>query len=96
LKGNKKFDQRVIVRAHGLLPMLYTPRELGEELGVPSRTIREWIKQGMPYQRDEKGFLWIKGSEFAQWVKQMRKGEPKIKLARRSLLCALPQTGQVA
>ena len=37
--------QIVIVRAPDLLPMLYTPRELEQEPGVPSRTIREWIRK---------------------------------------------------
>jgi excisionase family DNA binding protein len=71
-KFGRKLAQRVIVRARGLLPMLYTPRELEEELGVPSRSVREWIKKGMPYQRDGRSIL-INGREFAGWIESVRK-----------------------
>lgn len=66
------FNHLVIMRAPGLLPMLYTPHKLEEELGIPALTIREWIKQGMPHERDERGHLWINGVEFAAWVEQVR------------------------
>jgi len=39
----------VIVRAPDLLPMLCSPPELEAELGVPARTIRDWLGQGLPY-----------------------------------------------
>ena len=42
-----RLPHSVIVRAPGLLPMLYTPRELERELGVPARTIREWLDRGL-------------------------------------------------
>lgn len=66
------FHQMVIVRAPGLLPMLYTPRELGEEVGVSPRTIRDWMQMGMPHERDAKGRIWINGVEFAEWVESER------------------------
>lgn len=41
-----RFPHAVIIRAPGLLPMLYTPTELEEDLRVPARTVREWIQEG--------------------------------------------------
>ena len=52
LRTYLKFPHSVITRSPGLLPMLYTPSELEEDLSVPARTVREWIKQGLPHQRD--------------------------------------------
>jgi len=37
--------RQVIVKAPGLLPMLYTVRELSEDLGMPERTLRDWLKR---------------------------------------------------
>jgi hypothetical protein len=38
-----RLSHTVIVRAPGLLPMLYTPSELERELRIPARTVREWL-----------------------------------------------------
>src|SRR5512140_1907217 len=64
-----RLSQMAIVRAPGLLPMWCTPAELGQELGVSARTIREWQRLGLPYRRDERGHLWIDGRQFASWGK---------------------------
>jgi hypothetical protein len=71
-KRFKKLPHLVIVRAPGLLPMLYTPAELEEELEVPARLIREWLAKGAPHQHDSRGHLWVNGEQFAQWVEQNR------------------------
>ncbi len=63
----------VIVKAPGLLPMLYVPAELASELGMPARTLYDWLKAGAPHIRDEQGNLWIDGREFAGWVAAHRK-----------------------
>jgi hypothetical protein len=63
----------VIVKAPGLLPMLYLPLELASELGMPARTLYDWLKAGAPHNQDAKGNLWINGREFAGWVKANRK-----------------------
>jgi excisionase family DNA binding protein len=57
----------VIVRAPGLLPMLYKVRELAQELETSRRTIRRWARRGMPHERDGRNHIWINGEEFAQW-----------------------------
>jgi uncharacterized protein with PIN domain len=64
----------VIVRAPGLLPMLYKISELSGDLGIPKRTLYEWLDVGAPYQRDRSGHIWINGAEFKTWVIQTKKG----------------------
>jgi hypothetical protein len=63
----------VIVKAPGLLPMMYTLREISEELGVPDSTLRGWLEAGAPHQRDHREHLWIQGNLFAAWVKAQQK-----------------------
>jgi len=60
--------------------MLYTLSELGDELGVPPHTLREWMTKGMPCQRDERDHIWVNGKEFAAWVNIVRrlKAGPKL------------------
>lgn len=60
-----RLPHAVIVRAPGLLPMLYSPRELGQELRIPDRTIREWLGKGLPHLRDERRHIWIDGRQLA-------------------------------
>lgn len=67
-----KLPHPVIVRAPGLLPMRYTVHEIADDLGVPERTLRDWLAAGAPHQRDERGHIWIVGVEFAGWVQQIR------------------------
>ena len=87
LKFGKGFSQLVIVRAPGLLPMLYTPRELEQELGVPSRTIREWIKYGMPFEKDNEGHVWVNGAEFSVWVEKVRSSKATVQLSEDEAFC---------
>ncbi len=61
-----------IVRAPGLLPMLYRPNELAKELDMSPMTIADWAKKGLPHQRDGRGHLWINGQELAGWIAQVR------------------------
>ena len=83
-----RLPHRVIVRAPGLLPMLYSPPELETELGVPARTIRDWLGQGLPYQRDDGGHIWINGWEFAAWVTATRKvRRRRVPLADHQAFC---------
>jgi hypothetical protein len=63
-----KFDQKVMAKAPGLLPMLYRAVELEAELAVSAGTIQQWLKAGLPYQRDGRGHLWIKGTELSDWI----------------------------
>ena len=63
----------VIVKAPGLLPMLYKPAELAEDLNLPVRTLYDWLKASAPRSRDKRDRLWINGKEFAMWVEKNRK-----------------------
>jgi ribosomal protein S27AE len=63
----------VIVKAPGLLPMLYLPAELAGELGMLVRTLYDWVKAGAPHTHDAQGNLWVNGREFASWVEANRK-----------------------
>jgi len=82
-----KLPHAVIVRAPGLLPMLYRPAELAEDLGVADRTVREWLLKDLPYQRDERGHLWIDGRQAAAWVTRIRQSRSTLKLAGDEAFC---------
>ncbi len=67
-----RLPRNVIIKAPGLLPMLYTPREIAEELDLPEKTLRDWLTQGAPHSRDERDHLWVDGRQFAAWVEAQR------------------------
>jgi hypothetical protein len=78
----------VIVKAPGLLPMLYKPAELAEDLNLPVRTLYDWLKAGAPHTRDKRDRLWINGQEFAMWVGMNRKPQGKhVKLTDDQAYC---------
>ena len=81
------FSQRMIFRTQGLLPMLYTPSELEHELGIPAYSIRDWVKLGMPHERDERGRLWINGMAFAGWVNHAKKEGTHTALKKDEAFC---------
>ena len=68
-----KFSHDVIVRSPALLPMLYKPSEIADELIIPQRTLYDWLKLGAPHQRDASDHIWIDGKAFAAWVEINRK-----------------------
>jgi hypothetical protein len=76
-----------IIKAAGLLPMLYTPAELAEELGLTAPTIRDWLKLGLPHERDERGRIWINGRSFAAWLDQARRAAQAGPLAADEAFC---------
>ncbi len=76
-----KLPHAVIVRAPGLLPMLYKVRELAEELNIPERTLRDWLAGGAPHERDKRGHIWVNGELFGAWVNAQRKQKKEKRLA---------------
>ncbi len=82
-----KLPHLVIVRAPGLLPMLYRPAELARDLEIPESTLRDWLGLGLPHQRDERGHIWINGREFAAWVKASRRSPSSRKMAEDEAYC---------
>jgi len=63
-----KIPHKVIIRAPGLLPMLYTLNELASALDMPYNTLRGWLSAGAPHEKDNSGRLWINGESFRAWV----------------------------
>lgn len=82
-----KVPHQVIVKAPGLLPMLYKVGELASDLNIPERTLRDWLEAGAPHQRDDRDHIWINGLHFAKWVEQQRKSRRKYKLDNESAYC---------
>ena len=82
-----KLPHSVIVRAPGLLPMLYRPSELAEELNVAAPTVRDWIEKGLPHQRDRRGHLWIDGRHVIEWVETVRRRPQKPKSGDGEAYC---------
>ena len=75
-----KLPHHVIVKAPGLLPMLYTVRELADELSMPERTLRDWLLHGAPHTRDRLGHIWVNGQAFAAWALSQRRKAPGSRL----------------
>ncbi len=75
--SKSRISRNVIIKAPGLLPMLYTPREIAEDLDIPETTLRDWLTHGAPHSRDEWNHIWINGEQFAAWVDSHRKARYK-------------------
>ena len=82
-----RLPHTVIVRAPGLLPMLYTPSELEQELHIPASTVREWLDKGLPHQRDARDHIWINGRQLAAWVETMRQSRSTQRLNDDEAFC---------
>jgi hypothetical protein len=82
-----KLPHPVIVKSPGLLPMLYSVRELAQAIGIAERTLRDWLTAGAPHLRDNQGHLWINGREFAGWVALRRKPGRERKLKDSQAYC---------
>ena len=82
-----KLPHNVIIKAPGLLPMLYTPREICEELDIAESTLRDWLQIDVPHQRDNRNRIWINGEEFARWVNNQRKPKETNKLNEDEAYC---------
>lgn len=80
----------VVVRAPGLLPMLYTVSELSALLHIPDRTLRDWLAaKEAPHNRDNKNHIWINGTEFSAWVYRIQHSKTRSgsKLSRNEAYC---------
>ena len=67
--------------------MLYTPREICEELDIAESTLRDWLQIDVPHQRDNRNRIWINGEEFARWVNNQRKPKVTNKLNEGEAYC---------
>ena len=84
-----KLPHSVIVKSTGLLPMLYTVRELAEEISIPERTLRDWLSHGAPHTRDRLSHIRIDGQAFAGWVQIRRTKSHGARLKRDEGYCDL-------
>ncbi len=82
-----KLPHNVIVKAPGLLPMLYSPREICEELDIAESTFRDWLQTGVPHQRDNRNRIWINGESFKTWANAQRKQKSIYKLNGDEAFC---------
>lgn len=82
-KGRLNGSQRNKVK--GLLNMLYTPKELAEEIGINfDQVYRVYIPAGCPHSKDNRGRISINGKEFKAWFEENYK---KRKLERDQAYC---------
>jgi hypothetical protein len=78
LQGRLNGKQRY--KVNQLLDMLYSPKELADEIGVHTDQIyRVYVPLGCPSERDEKNHIFINGKAFAEWY---GKQYAKLKLAQ--------------
>lgn len=82
-----RLPHSVIVKSPGLLPMHYKVNELAKAIGVPDRTLRDWLVFGAPHFRDQRNNIWIHGREFADWVASLRKQRKHRKLRQGEAFC---------
>jgi len=64
--------QTVMVRAVGLLPVMYQTRQLAEELGITQQLMVQWVRLGASHTRDRSGKVWINGVVFGNCVDRQR------------------------
>ncbi len=78
LKG--RLDGRQRSKLNRLLNMLYSPKELANEIGIIHEQIyRVYIPLGCPHERDEKNHILINGETFKNWYKDNYK-KPILKI----------------
>lgn len=82
-----RLTHSVIVKSPGLLPMLYTVRELSKAIGTHERTLRDWLEAGAPHTRTTQGKVWINGRTFAGWVAGMQKPKRERRLKDQEGYC---------
>jgi hypothetical protein len=82
-----RLPHSAIIKSPGLLPMLYTVSEMATALGVPERTLRDWLEVGAPHDREQNARIWIHGRKFAAWIGEMRDPVKRRKLKDDEAYC---------
>ena len=83
LKGRLDGVQRN--RLKGLFDMMYTPKELAEEISISKDQVyMVYLPLGCPHERDPKNHIFINGKVFAKWYTQTY---TKIRLASDETFC---------
>lgn len=76
-KKSVRLPHSAIVKAPGLLPMMYSISELCDELDIPRHLVRTWLKNELPHERDHRNYIWVNGRECADWIEECRKSKRK-------------------
>src|SRR5687768_16265308 len=82
LKGRLDGKQRN--RLKSLFDMLYSVRELAEEIGMSKDQIYGYMPLGCPHFRDERNHISINGKAFAEWYSKVY---VKIRLKPNETFC---------
>ena len=82
-----RLTHAAIVKSPALLPMLYRLSELQAELGVPQRTLEDWLGHGVPHHRDASGHVWVNGRDLAAWIAERRAAAKPPTLAAGQAYC---------
>lgn len=97
LKGRLDGKQRN--RLKGLFDLLYTPRELAQEVGFHlDQVYAVYIPLGCPNQRDGKNHILINGKDFAAWYGkvyaklQLKQDETFCKTCKKGVKIINPET----
>jgi hypothetical protein len=56
-------------------------------LHLPERTLRDWLENGAPHKRNQRGQIWVLGPEFSNWVAGRHKPKPEKKLTDNQAYC---------
>ena len=89
LKGRLDGIQRNKLK--GLFDMMYSPRELAEEIGInQDQVYGVYLHLGCPEERDEKKHILINGKAFADWYLKVY---AKIKLKQDETFCKTCKKG---
>jgi len=68
-----------------LLEMEYRSFEIASVLGVSAKSVRRWCAAGAPHRREDNGYLWIVGSQLAQWMDGLKR--ERVRLAEGEAFC---------
>jgi hypothetical protein len=89
LKGRLDGKQRNKLKS--LFDMMYSPRELAEEIGMHiDQVYAVYVPLGCPHERDKRDHILINGKAFAEWYS---KHYTKIKLAQDETFCLTCKKG---
>lgn len=99
LKGRLNGSQRN--RVKGLLNMLYTPKELSEEIGIyQDQFYRVYVPLGCPFSRDSQGHYLINGKNFKRWYEEnyqkrtLEKGQAYCVSCKKIIVVSNPERKQ--
>jgi len=71
--------------------MEYTASELANEIDCSTDTIyRGWLRAGCPHRRDDRGRIWLIGTEVTEWIAEVTRRR-SVPLADDEAFCLNPK-----